>query len=253
APTPVLDATRFATTLPDEWWWPGTGTTQHDFNADIAAGVIAYRDRSSADVWQPLLGNSDLNFRSDNAADPTAETARGFTSGVAGLRDGEGFRSVGELLMVRELTGFDDTPATGADAFRFSVDRLGRDGINVANASADDDLALAIEGNVYDDGSELSFDPDNLADDRDEQLAILSAAAQSVTVRSDYFAVWFVVRGYSEADVTGLRDEDPMIPTVNRRFLMIVDRSNVTSPGQKPRVLSFEEVPVVGTFGSIGQ
>ena len=251
APTPVSDDGLNPGF--NEWWWPGTGTTQHDFNADIAAGVIAYRDRSSADVWQPLLGNSDLNFRSDNAADPTAETARGFTSGVAGLRDGEGFRSVGELLMVRELTGFDDTPATGADAFRFSVDRLGRDGINVANASADDDLALAIEGNVYDDGSGLSFDPDNLADDRDEQLAILSAAAQSVTVRSDYFAVWFVVRGYSEADVTGLEDEDPMIPTVNRRFMMIVDRSNVTSPGQKPRVLSFEEVPVVGTFGSVGQ
>ncbi|MEO0717161.1 MAG: hypothetical protein AAFY58_09270, partial [Planctomycetota bacterium] len=124
APTPVLDATRFATTLPDEWWWPGTGATQHDFNADIAAGVIAYRDRTSATVWQPAFdpGNSsDLNFRpTDPAFDPSVGTARGFTSGVAGLRDGEGFRSVGELLMVREFDGFPEAGAPPGADFRFS-------------------------------------------------------------------------------------------------------------------------------------
>ena len=250
APTPVSSGGLLTAGF-NEWWWPTTSTNQHDATTDVAAGVIAYRDRSMAGVWQQPTGNSELDFTSLNAFDPTIETARGYAAGIPGLRDREGFRSVGELLMVRN--GIDDADGSGPLAFQFSVDRLGRDNINVANASTDANLAIAIEGNVYDDGSGTSFDPDNLIDDRDEQLAILSAAAQSVTVRSDYFAVWFVVRGYSEADVTGLEDQDPMIPTVNRRFLMIVDRSNVTSPGQKPRVLSFEEVPVVGTFGSIGQ
>lgn len=235
----------------NEWWWPSTGTNQHDATSDVAAGVVAYRDRSTASVWSDptlVLSTSLMDFTDTNGADLTAQTARSAATGVIGLRDGEGFRTVGELLMVREAPTVNDT---GMTPFPFSVDRLGRDDINVASASSEADLAIAVEGNVYDDGSGVSFDPDNLADDRDEQLAILSAAAQSVTVRSDYFAVWFVVRGYSEADVTGLSPEDPMIPTVNRRFLMIVDRSNVTSPGQKPRVLSFEEVPVVGTFGSV--
>jgi len=61
--------------------------------------------------------------------------------------------------------------------------------------------------------------------------------------------VWFMVAGYSKTDVvrgdgTPLLPTDPMVPSVQRRFLMVVDRSNVTQLGQKPRIVLFKEVPL---------
>ncbi|MBK7405168.1 MAG: hypothetical protein IPJ41_11185 [Phycisphaerales bacterium] len=66
----------------------------------------------------------------------------------------------------------------------------------------------------------------------------------SASVRSDIFAVWILMHGYQESDTKNLGVLDPLVPSVARRFLMVVDRSNVTSPGQKPRILLFKEVPL---------
>jgi hypothetical protein len=65
-----------------------------------------------------------------------------------------------------------------------------------------------------------------------------------VDVRSDIYAVWFVVHGYQRADVEGLRPEEPMVPSVARRYLMIVDRSNVTKLGDKPKILAIKQLPL---------
>ena len=35
-----------------------------------------------------------------------------------------------------------------------------------------------------------------------------------------------------------------MVPSIQRRFVMVVDRSNVVSEGDKPRILMMEEVPM---------
>ena len=58
------------------------------------------------------------------------------------------------------------------------------------------------------------------------------------------FAVWFVVHGYQRDDVEGLRPKDPLVPTVAKRFLMVVDRSNVQRLGDKPRILMLQELPM---------
>jgi hypothetical protein len=34
-----------------------------------------------------------------------------------------------------------------------------------------------------------------------------------------------------------------MIPSVSRRYVMVVDRTNVTAPGQRPKILFLQEVP----------
>jgi hypothetical protein len=44
--------------------------------------------------------------------------------------------------------------------------------------------------------------------------------------------------------VEGLDTEDPITPSVRRRFVMVVDRSNVTTRGTKPRILLMKEVPL---------
>jgi hypothetical protein len=85
---------------------------------------------------------------------------------------------------------------------------------------------------------------DKVKDDWDEKLQIAAAAMGSATVRSDMFAVWFVVHGYQKSDTEGLKPEDVLTPSVAKRYLMVLDRSNVTRKGEKPRVVLFTEVPL---------
>jgi hypothetical protein len=54
------------------------------------------------------------------------------------------------------------------------------------------------------------------------------------------------VHGYQQSDVENLGPADVLTPTIARRFVMVVDRSNVVKTGDKPRVLLFKEVPVSG-------
>ena len=75
-------------------------------------------------------------------------------------------------------------------------------------------------------------------------FAVACGAANTVDVRSDFFAAWFLVRGYREDDVEGLEPGEPMRPTYEKRFLMVLDRSNVTESGELPRVLFIREVPL---------
>jgi hypothetical protein len=35
-----------------------------------------------------------------------------------------------------------------------------------------------------------------------------------------------------------------LLPSIQRRFLMVIDRSNVTQLGEKPRIVLFKEVPM---------
>jgi hypothetical protein len=51
------------------------------------------------------------------------------------------------------------------------------------------------------------------------------------------------MRGYTQQDVEGLGPDDPMAPSIERRFLMIIDRSNVTQLGKgEPRIVVFKEL-----------
>ena len=107
--------------------------------------------------------------------------------------------------------------------------------------------------------------PPKSAANYESRLAILAALAETTTLRSDTFCVWFTVEGYTRDDVAGLANAfvvelsipspgttagfdvpaiaKPMSPTLRRRFVMILDRSNVVRPGDKPKVLSLQEVP----------
>jgi hypothetical protein len=94
--------------------------------------------------------------------------------------------------------------------------------------------------------------PGSVSDEYEEQMLIANALLNNVSVRSDVFAVYFVLHGYRPSDVEGLtRDVTdpagsfgaPMVPTLNRRFVMVVDRSGVTEPGDQPRILLFDELP----------
>ncbi len=188
---------------------------------DPAASIVAYRDRTQVQARDGTVLNFDpatLPMRLDEKV------------GILGLRDPRlettGFVSLGEILAARDVTHTSHTQAIhDIDYFALATDSIAAEALDPTR----------YRGGVEDDGMKNDFD---------EQLAIVDAAINSLTIRSDVFCVWFVVQGYLPSDVEGLSDDDPMVPSLARRYVMVVDRSNVTKRGQKPRVLFLQEVPM---------
>jgi hypothetical protein len=84
-----------------------------------------------------------------------------------------------------------------------------------------------------------------LANEWSEQLAIAGGAWGAVSTRSDLYACWFVVNGYQKSDTEGLaQTSKPLVPTVSRRFFMVLDRSNVVRASDKARIVVFRELPI---------
>lgn len=222
SPTHAADP-RFPGSVAGSAWW-GAPTGQ-GVTSDVATTVLAYRDlldlipRGDPLGNFPLPPNDVVNFT----------PGRGVTAGIDGVREVPGFRSVAEVLNARVLGGRLATNTAGLH----DIDRLGFNGLPVNMAGFDPVVytGLGVEG----------VDP--LADEFDERLVIASTLLNSVSVRSDTYAAWFILHGYRESDCTGLATDDPLVPSVARRFLMILDRSNVVAPGDKPRILLFREVP----------
>jgi hypothetical protein len=256
-PSPALDVGTAT------WFWTGT----QDSLSDIGATLLAYRD--NAQTWPRDIGaggvsTRDVNFRMDNNPAASSPNGRGrrLKTGIQGLRQPaligtgaqaegaakvdrseNGFRSIGETMLARDLT-IDPPPAGGGPApgvYPYSIDRLAFDRKNVGGDPGDPVVYIA-DSTVYDSGGTKK--PNEIVDDYQEQFALSGAIMNSISVRSDVFAVWFILRGYTVGDVEGLELQEPMVPSVERRFLMIVDRSNVTQRGQKPRVLLFKELPM---------
>lgn len=231
-----------------EWWGEHpAGLNVTTFADDIAARLVAYRDklngfRTRDDGAGNITSISYGEVGSGVLSDPATWNGRRstFNAGIgpavrpAGVREQPGFASVAELMMLtdRSVAGPEQT----------SIDQLGRDGVSLVGSvvasgrvSADGRAVRNSAGDIVDDGT---------IDDIDEKLAVFDAVANSVTVRSDTFACWFVLHGYRRADVERLRDRDPLIPSVARRFLVVFDRSNVVRAGDRPRIVVFKEVPM---------
>lgn len=153
------------------------------------------------------------------------------------------FRGLGETLNAR-LAGQNlpdpqlaKSLPIGADYLAYNLDPATGNEVDTSLASMSRFRAKLTPG----DGNVVS---PNLPNGYDEKLALVGSFANTVTTRSDYYAAWFVIHGYREEDTTNLVDNtQALIPSVQRRYLMILDRSEVTQLGQKPKVLLLKEVP----------
>lgn len=215
SPTPALAS--------NEWWW-----TNLDQKSDIATTILAYRDKGMywPRVSSPNQTVGPVDFRDDVGVKPDQFDkldGREALTAVDGLRETPGISSVGEVMLAKILDASNPDPTRSNPN---NIDFLGY------NDAVDYKAGLS------------AGDQSNMKDTFGERLQIAASATNALTTRSDCFAVWFIVRGYRESDVMGLSNNDPMVPSVNRRFLMIVDRSNVVKFGQKPRILLLKEVPL---------
>lgn len=225
----LLSPSNLAITGDDPW--PQLNSIPHDRNNDIVASIIAYRDkipvhaRHAGGTPGLVLDFSDTKDGADVPDDEFDNNGRAYTTQIEGINETPGFRSIGELLLAHDP---DNDPASGGLPPLHAIDRLAYDGADLSSLGFD-------AGN--------GTGPDGLIDEYSERFAIANGVLNTLTVRSDYFAVWFVIHGYRDEDVKGLGNDEPLIPSVARRFLMVVDRSNVTTRGDEPQVLLFKEVP----------
>ncbi|MGV6814695.1 MAG: hypothetical protein ACWA5W_06780, partial [Phycisphaerales bacterium] len=260
-----------------EWWaidhpamnLPTLDLATTSENPDVAAAIIAYRDRTyavpnTAARPEPLSPSSPtlyetaplnleptdtslfpFNMRGEfpfaNLPAGSVPVDRSTMAGIDGLRPTPGFGSLGELMSVRIDPDFGDLATASADEQdrwnmnkHLSIQQYGfdekRSGIDTTNTIMSQIFGLNQTGDTIDDYA--------------ERLSMGTAVLNTISVRSDFFAVWFVVHGYQESDVKNLRPEDPLVPSVQRRYLMVVDRTNVIKPGDQPKILMIKEVPL---------
>lgn len=215
----------------NSWWWG----TIHDSRTDIATTLSAYRDKTRL---LPRLEAGVSGALDDYFVDFSEFNEDGFgrlaTAQIPGIRETRGLRTPGELgalrLRNRDNPGQPYTPGDQVQS-RNSIDRL---------AAANQPITRYGVGSLPQIESVSA-----LAGGYQSELLLANAAMNPTSVRSDYFAVWFLLHGYRRSDVENLSDTDPLVPSVARRFVMVVDRSNVIRPGDRPRIVLFREVPVL--------
>ncbi len=240
-------AAEFNTAYGNEsmWWWDrlAGGPAPVSAGSDIATTLVGYRDRQRMVTRSPVAAGAApavldfLGIVANLAGDPPGwapgDTGRGTAIGFTGTTERPGFRSVGEIMALRLAD-----PALAphsTDALFYAAPDITVSG--VASTLYDND-GMGLVGDGLVDGA--SGAP---LDDYDQQFAIANSVFNTVSIGSDYYAVWFLMHGYSEED-TMVTGAEPLVPTVARRFLMVVDRSGVTRRGDEPKIVLFREVPV---------
>lgn len=244
----VMQALPMATRLPRV-----NGITPYSHFADA---VRLYRDHQvlGAPFGIPLAAVP--NYR-DRGLTPTqlASTAPTF---YAGMRNEQGFSSIGELLLLQRIPpdtiaphlraaystrwlGFD--PYAGLSG-NFSGFDLGyswsTDRTNPRPRQLPADVLVGIGANT-DVPTKQHDEP--LGDVEDLNL-LFKGVSNLVTTRSDVFTVYLRVRQVRQNPVNGRWDGmNPDLIVDESRYVLCVDRSEVNSPSDQPRIVYFQRVP----------
>lgn len=230
--------------------WVGPGGTTFD----AAAMIAAFRDKAAPNFRAsffgaiPVVGFGDFRdsvvggrpdqyFSSDNAREQG--------TGIVGITELPGITSPGSILAARwRVMGQSQSQVDQLASTPGNIDALGaiNPGTGPANHSV---LGVTTAGYTKTTGSGTNRVANDIDNDYEEKLAIASGALGTLTNRSDVFICWYLVQGFTPDDVAiRAGDTSPMTPSIQRRFMMVVDRSNVQKKGDKPRILLFKEVPL---------
>ena len=96
--------------------------------------------------------------------------------------------SLAELTYVRDWA----VVPTGARFYPHDIDRLGFDGVDIDHEGVE---SLPPLEDTDGDNIADTAHTDGIEDDYDERYAIAAAVMNSASVRSDIFAVWFIIHG----------------------------------------------------------
>jgi hypothetical protein len=234
----------------------------HEFNSPItnprvmvAEAIGQYRNR------MPSRANANLDLIL--AANPASTAFPDYPDYgsrddlVTGLRGGAGFASPGELQLLTQSTAGDTVdqyphPTLPAPedllAACWRIDQGALDGISLFTDSVTNDpdpARLSIDTNDVDfDEDGLHDDWDPVAADAEEANLLFAGMSNLVTTRSDVFTVYFKIRSFRQNPQTGAWDATDREYIVDEsRYVMLVDRSEVNTPLDRPKILYLEKLP----------
>jgi hypothetical protein len=259
APPNVLRTLPLLTPAKASWGngllW-NTTWTQLNEEIDLASSILSYRDKGRRGILQGRDQSARFDedaaenkaFAAVNRVTEQEQLGRARANQMDGIREQPGFLSVGELACAIERDVDDRGLASGTRrGEKRNIDALGFNNPTRDPAGPNNDRD-GLNSLMFDQRPRVGPGPatiavDEVRNDFAERLQVLAALSNVTTVRSDVFACWFVMRGYTQQDVEGLGPDDPMAPSIERRFLMIIDRSNVTQLGKgEPRIVVFKEL-----------
>ncbi|MHC5008615.1 MAG: hypothetical protein ACYTGF_14785, partial [Planctomycetota bacterium] len=161
-----------------------------------------------------------------------------------GLHSERGFATTSELMLLNE------EPPSGTAQYKKSwrIDQAGDNPFefspNSLTAMESTRISTDVVGGHGFDPTTPSFGPDKVAMDVEEDNLLYMGVSNLVTTRSDTFTVYFKVRSFRQNPTTGAWDAtDPEMILDESRYVMLVDRSEVDYPSDKPRILYMEKLP----------
>ena len=97
---------------------------------------------------------------------------------------------------------------------------------------------LGTETTAFNEGNdEVSFDIE-------EENLLQTGISNMITTTSDMFTIYMRIRSFKRNPVDGSWDATDLDYIIDdSRYVMLVDRSNVNSPSDKPKILYFEKLP----------
>ena len=86
--------------------------------------------------------------------------------------------------------------------------------------------------------------PDLVAKDAEELNLLFAGMSNMLSTRSDVFTVYFRVRSFIQNPTTRVWDAtNPEFIVDDSRYVMLVDRSEMDHPNDKPKILYLEKLP----------
>ena len=93
-------------------------------------------------------------------------------------------------------------------------------------------------------GDESSIVGDGVSGDAEEINLLQAGISNLIGTTSDMFTVHIRIRTFKRNPITGIWDATDLDYIVDdSRYVMLVDRSNVETPADKPKILYFEKLP----------
>jgi hypothetical protein len=194
----------------------------------------------------------------------------GLTLG-GGIKDTRGFSSPAEIGLLRQIGVLDNVfEPWHIDLEHQAIRDIGAWSINFASMEPFSDATGTgemiwddLNGNTRFDvgestaGAPLSTDVnftdyygenvltgDGVSGDSEELNLLQSGISNLITTNSDVFTVHMRIRTFKRNPITGVWDATNLDYIIDdSRYVMLVDRSNVESPSDKPRILYFEKLP----------
>ncbi|MBT6165113.1 MAG: DNRLRE domain-containing protein [Phycisphaerae bacterium] len=225
----------------------------------LPESMIQWREQSSG--LPNVLGNAGFTGGPDYS---NRSTALDLSYGV-GPEHTRGFSSPSEIGMLQVRGTVDDVMEpwhvvdkhnSVRDASAWSVDYASWDpfGYNDSTNGTDYSIGSVIGNEV---GTPISTEVnrnsyynqdiivgDGVSGDFEEMNLLQSGISNLVGTTSDMFTVHFRIRTFKRNSVTGIWDATDLDQIVDdSRYVMLVDRSNVETPSDKPKILYFEKLP----------